>query len=41
MQFFDFLFSKRNSIFKESCSELYMDMDKPLCRYWIASSHNT
>ena len=41
LQFFNFLFSKRNSIVKESCMDLYMDMDRPLCHYWIASSHNT
>ena len=41
LQFFNFLFSKRNSIFKDSCAELYMDMDRPLCHYWVASSHNT
>jgi phosphatidylinositol phospholipase C gamma-1 len=40
-EFVNFLFSKRNSIFKEECNAVYQDMDRPLNHYWIASSHNT
>ncbi len=41
LQFVNFLFSKKNSIFKDVCANVYQDMDRPLNHYWIASSHNT
>ncbi|CAI8032851.1 1-phosphatidylinositol 4,5-bisphosphate phosphodiesterase gamma-1, partial [Geodia barretti] len=40
-EFVCFLFSKRNSVFNEEHSVVYQDMDRPLCHYWMASSHNT
>ena len=40
-EFVSFLFSSHNSLLDESCCRIYMDMDQPLTRYWIASSHNT
>lgn len=40
-EFVDFLFSKQNEIWNSDCDKVYMDMTKPLSRYWISSSHNT
>ena len=40
-QFLDLLFSSHNTLLDESCARIYMDMDQPLSRYWISSSHNT
>lgn len=41
LQFINFLFSKKNSLFMDKCATVYQDMDRPLNHYWIASSHNT
>ncbi len=41
LQFINFLFSKKNTIFMDTCATVYQDMDRPLNHYWIASSHNT
>ena len=40
-EFIDFLFSKSNSIFNPEHSKVFQNMDRPLCHYWIDSSHNT
>jgi len=40
-QFLDYMYSKHNSIWDESCNVVSQDMDHPLTHYWIASSHNT
>ncbi|XP_066257802.1 1-phosphatidylinositol 4,5-bisphosphate phosphodiesterase gamma-1 [Euwallacea similis] len=40
-EFIDFLFSKQNDLWDASKSVVYQDMTRPLCHYWIASSHNT
>jgi phosphatidylinositol phospholipase C gamma-1 len=40
-EFVDYLFSKQNEIWNSECDKVYMDMTKPLSRYWISSSHNT
>lgn len=39
--FLDFLFSEQNSIWNSEHSTVNQDMNQPLSRYWIASSHNT
>ncbi|TPX46558.1 phosphoinositide phospholipase C [Synchytrium endobioticum] len=36
-----FLVSSNNSIFKKQHTEVYQDMNQPLCNYFINSSHNT
>ncbi|KAI8899823.1 PLC-like phosphodiesterase [Globomyces pollinis-pini] len=36
-----FLISSRNNVFRKTCMEVYQDMDRPLCDYFINSSHNT
>lgn len=40
-EFIDYLFSKQNEIWNGKCNRVYQDMTKPLCDYWISSSHNT
>lgn len=40
-EFVDYLFSKQNDIWDGKCNRVYQDMTKPLCDYWISSSHNT
>lgn len=41
-QFSLYLFSNVNSIVNYNyCDNIYQDMKRPLCNYWIASSHNT
>jgi hypothetical protein len=37
-----YLFSNLNSIVNYNyANNIYQDMKRPLCNYWIASSHNT
>lgn len=40
-EFIDFLFSKQNDVWDSRKDTVYHDMTRPLCHYWIASSHNT
>ena len=41
-EFMDWLFSKENQIFDSAKhSFINQDMSRPLCHYWISSSHNT
>lgn len=40
-EFVDYLFSKQNEIWDSQYDRVYNDMTKPLCHYWISSSHNT
>lgn len=40
-EFIDFLYSKQNEIWDQKNDRCTQDMTKPLCHYWIASSHNT
>lgn len=40
-QFIDFLYSKNNEVWDDTYNKVYMNMDKSLSNYWIASSHNT
>eukprot|EP00922_Rhytidocystis_sp_ex-Travisia-forbesii_P052417 GHVS01077747.1.p1 GENE.GHVS01077747.1~~GHVS01077747.1.p1 ORF type:complete len:836 (-),score=84.50 GHVS01077747.1:98-2605(-) len=35
------LCSENNSLMRPDRKRCYQDMDRPLCEYWIASSHNT
>lgn len=40
-EFIDFLFSKHNEAWDPKCDCVYQDMNQPLTRYWVATSHNT
>nr|XP_054762576.1 1-phosphatidylinositol 4,5-bisphosphate phosphodiesterase gamma-1-like [Lytechinus pictus] len=40
-EFVDYLYSKDNEIWNRFYDNITDDMDRPLCDYWIASSHNT
>lgn len=40
-EFLSFLFHPMNSIFNDEHLVVYQDMTRPMCQYWIASSHNT
>lgn len=40
-EFMDYLYSKSNEIWDSRNDEVTQDMTRPLCDYWIASSHNT
>jgi phosphatidylinositol phospholipase C, gamma-1 len=38
----DYMFSKQNEIYDvKKCNRVYQDMTRPLCDYFISSSHNT
>ncbi|XP_071504089.1 1-phosphatidylinositol 4,5-bisphosphate phosphodiesterase gamma-1-like [Diadema antillarum] len=40
-EFVDYLYSKDNEIWNRFYDNVTDDMDRPLCDYWVASSHNT
>ncbi|XP_052746771.1 1-phosphatidylinositol 4,5-bisphosphate phosphodiesterase gamma-1 isoform X2 [Bicyclus anynana] len=40
-EFVEMLFSKQNTIWDSRHDQVTQDMTRPLCHYWIASSHNT
>lgn len=41
-EFLDWLFSKDNEVFDYDFeSKVNQDMTRPLCHYWVSSSHNT